>query len=178
MNQVKVLDKTFQQSISHEKIMGTIARMAANLDRDLMDKDPIFLAILNGSFLFAADLFKMIQMPCTISFIKIASYQGNSSTGKIKELIGLSEELEGRTVVILEDIIDTGLTMKHLLSQLSEKKPAKVIIATLLFKPDAFKADFPIDYIGISIPNDFIVGYGLDYNGYGRNLKDIYTLIP
>lgn len=178
MNQVKVLDKTFEISISHEKIMGTIARIAAELDRDLMDKDPIFLAILNGSFLFAADLFKMIQMPCTISFVKMASYQGAKSTGKIKELIGLSEELKGRTVVILEDIIDSGQTMKHLLAKLSEMGVAEVKIATLLFKPDAFKGSYPIDYTGLSIPNDFIVGYGLDYDGYGRNLKDIYTLKP
>ncbi len=178
MNEVKVLDKTFQLSISHEKILETIARIAAELDRDLIDKDPIFLAVLNGSFLFAADLFKMIQMPCTISFVKIASYEGENSSGRIKELIGISEDLQGKTVVVLEDIVDTGLTMKHLLAQLAEMKPKEVRIASLLFKPDAFKADYPIDYVGMSIPNDFIVGYGLDYDGYGRNLKDIYTLIP
>lgn len=177
MNQVKVLDKTFEQSIPNEKILESVARMAANLERDLKDKDPVFLAVLNGSFIFAADLFKMLQLPCTISFVKMASYSGDSSTGEVKELIGLSESLSGKAVVILEDIIDSGLTIQHLLAQLAKMKPAEVKVATLLFKPDAFKADFSIDYIGMSIPNDFIVGYGLDYDGYGRNLKDIYTLI-
>lgn len=178
MNQVKVLDKTFEKSIPHERIMEAVARMAADLDRELMGKNPVFLAVLNGAFVFASDLFKMLQMPCSISFIKMASYSGEESTGKVKELIGLAEDLEGKDIVILEDIVDTGLTMTTLLETLRKKKPASIQIATLLFKPDAFKADFKIQHIGITIPNDFIVGYGLDYNGYGRNLRDIYTVIP
>ncbi|MBT3242325.1 MAG: hypoxanthine phosphoribosyltransferase [Bacteroidetes bacterium] len=177
MNEVKVLDKTFRKSISHDKIMETVARMAADMDRDLMGKDPLFLSILNGAFIFSSDLFKMLQMPCTISFVKFASYAGDSSTGKVKELIGLSEDLKGRNIVILEDIIDTGLTMQQFLPVLEKKKPASVRIASLLYKPEAFKGSYSIDYIGMSIPNDFIVGYGLDYKGYGRNLKAIYTVI-
>jgi hypoxanthine phosphoribosyltransferase len=158
--------------------MQTIARIAADLDRDLMGKDPVFLAVLNGAFMFASDLFKMIQMPCSITFVKMASYQGNKSSGQVKELIGLTEDIEGKDLVIIEDIIDSGLTMKSLLKTLKEKKPASIKIVTLLYKPDAFRGDFEIDHIGLSIPNDFIVGYGLDYNGHGRNLRDIYTLIP
>ena len=177
MNEVKVLDKVFRKSISHNKIMETVARMAADLDRDLMGKDPLFLSVLNGSFIFSSDLFKMLLMPCTISFVKMSSYEGESTTGKVKELIGLSEDIKGKTVVILEDIIDTGLTMQKFLSILKEKEPADIRIASLLFKPEAFKGDYKIDYLGMSIPNDFIVGYGLDYNGYGRNNKAIYTVI-
>ena len=177
MNQVKVLDKTFSLSIPNEKIMESVARIAAKMDRELHGKDPIFLAILNGAFIFASDLFKMIQMPCSISFIKLASYAGDSSTGKVTELVGLTEDLEGREVVIIDDIVDTGLTLQQLMKKLEEKKPANIRIASLLFKPEAFKANFTIDYLGMEIPNDFIVGYGLDYNGYGRNLKDIYTVV-
>lgn len=177
MNQVKVLDKTFELSIPNQTIMESVARIAARMDREMDGKDPIFLAILNGAFIFASDLFKMIQMPCSISFVKMASYSGDSSTGKVTELIGLTEDLEGRHVIVVEDIVDSGLTLQILLKKLKEKNPASVKIASLLFKPDAFKADFEIDYLGMEIPNDFIVGYGLDYDGYGRNLKDIYTLI-
>lgn len=178
MNKVKVLDKTFEEKIPHAKIQEAVARIAADLDRELMENDPIFLAVLNGAFIFASDLFKMLQMPCSISFVKMASYEGDQSSGKVKELIGLTDDLEGRDVVIIEDIIDSGLTMKSLLATLKLKKPKSIKIATLLFKPDAFKGEYSIDHIGISIPNDFIVGYGLDYNGHGRNLRNIYTLVP
>jgi hypoxanthine phosphoribosyltransferase len=178
MNTVKVLDKTFQKSILQKTILEAVARMAADLDRELMGKDPIFLAVLNGAFIFASDLFKMLQMPCSISFVKMASYEGDQSSGKVKELIGVAENLEGKHIVVLEDIIDSGLTMQSLLKTLESKNPASLRIATLLYKPDAFKGDFKIDHIGITIPNDFIVGYGLDYDGYGRNLRDIYTLLP
>lgn len=177
MDQVKVLDKTFRQSIPHDQIMENVARMAANLDRDLSGTNPLFISILNGSFIFAADLFKMIQMPCTISFVKMTSYAGDESTGTVKELIGLDEDVRGKDLVIVEDIIDTGLTMEVLLNQLRQREPASIRIATLLFKPDAFQGSYTIDYVGLRIPNDFIVGYGLDYNGHGRNLKNIYTLV-
>jgi len=153
-----------------------VAKMAANLDRDYFGKDPLFLAVLNGAFIFASDLFKMIQMPANISFIKLASYSGTKTTGNVSKLIGLSESITDRHVIILEDIIDTGISMEFVLNGLKDEQPASLKIASLLFKPDAFKGAYKIDYIGLSIPNDFIVGYGLDYNGFGRNLKDIYSL--
>ncbi|MFA6127119.1 MAG: hypoxanthine phosphoribosyltransferase [Bacteroidales bacterium] len=176
MDTVKVLDKTFVTFIPHLRIQETIARMAADLDRDMNGKDPLFLAVLNGSFVFAADLFKQIKMPSRISFVKLASYIGTGSSGKVDQLIGLQEVITGQHIIILEDIIDSGLTLTKLLEYLHTMQPASIRIATLLHKPDSFKADFKIDYLGIEIPNNFVVGYGLDYNGYGRNSKDIYTL--
>ena len=176
MDTLKVLDKTFVSFISSFKIQETIAKMAADLDRELDGKDPLFLAVLNGSFIFAADLFKQVKMPCRISFIKLASYIGTGSSGKVDQLIGLQETVTGQHIVILEDIIDSGLTVAKLLDHLKAMNPASIRIAALLYKPDAFKADFTIDYTGMEIPNNFVVGYGLDYNGYGRNSKDIYTL--
>ena len=176
MDNIKVLDKTFVPFISHLRIQEAVARIAASLDRDLTGKDPLFLAVLNGSFIFAADLFKQIKMPARISFVKMASYIGTGSSGKVDQLIGLQEVITGQHIVILEDIIDTGLTITKLLEHLQTMQPASVRIATLLFKPDAFQATYKIDYLGMEIPNNFVVGYGLDYNGYGRNSKDIYTL--
>lgn len=176
MDSLKVLDKTFVRFIPHLRIQETIARMAADLDRDLYGKNPLFLAVLNGSFIFAADLFKQVKMPCRISFVKMASYIGTGSSGKVDQLIGLQETITGQHIIILEDIIDSGLTIAKLLEHVSSQQPATVRIASLLFKPEAFKADFKIDYLGMEIPNNFVVGYGLDYNGYGRNSKDIYTL--
>ena len=177
MEDVKVHDKTFRLSIPEKEILGAIDRMAEELYRDYSDKDPIFIAVLNGAFIFASDLFKVLKFPCSISFIKLASYQGTSTTGNVKQLIGLNEDLTNREVIILEDIIDSGISMQNLLPQLNELNPVNIRIASLLFKPEAFKGNYPIDYIGLTIPNDFIVGYGLDYNGYGRNLKQIYTLV-
>ncbi len=176
MNTVKVLDKTFVSFIPHLRIQETIARMAADLDRDMFDADPLFLAVLNGSFIFAADLFKQIKLPARISFVKMASYIGTGSSGEVDQLIGLQEDITGKNIVIIEDIIDTGLTLTKLIDNLKAMRPASIRIVTLLYKPDAFKANFKIDYVGIEIPNNFVVGYGLDYNGYGRNSKDIYTL--
>ena len=176
METLKVLDKTFVSFIPHLRIQETIARMAADLDRDMYGKDPLFLAVLNGSFVFSADLFKQIKMPCRISFVKMASYMGTGSSGKVDQLIGLQEVITGQHIIILEDIIDSGLTITKLLDHVNNMKPASIKIATLLFKPDAFQANFKIDYLGLEIPNNFVVGYGLDYNGYGRNSKDIYTL--
>ncbi len=144
--------------------------------RDRNGKDPLFLGVLNGSFVFAGDLFKQIKMPCRISFVKMASYIGTGTSGKVDQLIGLQEVITGQHIIILEDIIDSGLTVSKLLEHLHTLQPASIKIAALLFKPDAFKANFKIDYLGIEIPNNFVVGYGLDYNGYGRNSKDIYTL--
>jgi hypoxanthine phosphoribosyltransferase len=146
------------------------------MNKDLVGKSPVFLGILNGCFMFASDLFKNIKIECSISFLKLASYSGTSSTGNINQLIGLNESIEGKTVVILEDIVDTGITLEHLINELKKYKPKEIKIACLLFKPEAYKKSIKIDYCGIEIPNKFIIGYGLDYNGFGRNLKHIYQI--
>lgn len=177
MSEINVLDKTFEVSISEEKIQKRIKEMASEMSNDFKGKDVIFLGILNGCFMFAGDLFKNIDIPCQITFLKLASYQGTTSSGSVKRLIGINENIEGKTVVILEDIIDTGNTLDNIIKQLMGYEPAEIKTATLLHKPDAYIKDLPIDYIGFSIPNDFIVGYGLDYDGFGRNLKDIYTIV-
>lgn len=177
METVQVLDKTFKKSISYEQIQEAISRLSEQMNTDLEGEDVIFLGILNGAFLFAADLFKLINLKAQITFLKVASYQGTSSSGKVKRLIGVNEDIENKTVVILEDIIDSGITMDYILKQLKGYEPKEIKIATLLFKPEAFVKDFKIDYVAIEIPNEFIVGYGLDYDGYGRNLKNIYTLV-
>lgn len=177
MKEVQVLDKRFRVSIPEEKILKSIEQMAQKMNEDFKGKDVIFLGILNGCFLFASDLFKCIDLECQITFLKLASYQGTSSTGTVKRLIGINEDIENKTVVILEDIIDTGNTLESILKQLKGYDPAEIKVATLLFKPEAYKKDLKIDYVGIEIPNEFILGYGLDYDGYGRNLRDIYTII-
>ncbi|NOR76787.1 MAG: hypoxanthine phosphoribosyltransferase [Draconibacterium sp.] len=178
MKQVKVHDKTFELYIPNEKISSIVEEMAKKMNKELADKNPLFLCILNGSFMFAAELFKRIDMVETeISFVKLASYQGDSTTGKVKQLIGLNEDIEGRTVVILEDIVDTGITITNIQAQLDKLNPKEVLIATLLLKPDSLQKEVNLDYVGLEIPNDFIVGFGLDYDGYGRNLVDIYSVI-
>jgi hypoxanthine phosphoribosyltransferase len=177
MKYVKLDDREFELSIPSGVIEKAVWRIAEQMDKDLEGTNPLMLCILNGSFMFAADLMKRLDTPCQVSFVKMASYAGDASTGNIKELIGLNEQMEGRTVVILEDIVDTGITISKILAQVKSHNPKQVKVATLLFKPDACKTDIKLDYIGLSIPNDFIVGYGLDYNGYGRNLRDIYTVM-
>lgn len=176
-NRVTVLDKEFEVSIPAKQIRDIINGLAARINNDLKNKDVVFLGILNGSFIFAADLFRKVNFPSKITFLKLASYDGLSSSGKIKRLIGLNENIKNKTLVIIEDIIDSGNTLEHIIMQLRGYEPAEIKIATLVFKPEAYKKDFKIDYIGMEIPNDFIVGYGLDYDGYGRNLEDIYTLV-
>ena len=177
MENIKVLDKTFEIFIPYEEIESRIVDMAVKMNKDLASKNPIFLGILNGSFMFASELFKTLSIDCSISFLKLASYQGTTSSGNIKQLIGLNENLTGRTVVILEDIIDTGHTMKDIIKQIRGFEPEKIIISTLLYKPKAYNNCYPIDYYCFDIPNDFIVGFGLDYDGYGRNLKHIYKIV-
>lgn len=177
MSTIKIKDKTFTVSIPESKIQQEVKRVAEEINRDLKDENPLFLSILNGSFMFASDLMRSLTIPCEISFVKLASYQGTSSSGKMKELVGLSEEIKGRTVVIVEDIVDTGFTMQHLLKTLAEREPKEVRIATLLVKPDKLQVELDIQYVAMHIPNDFIVGYGLDYDGYGRNYRDIYTVV-
>ena len=178
MERVKVGDKEFTISISASHFQQRVADVAAQINQDFKGERPLFLAVLNGSFVFAADLLRHITLPCEISFVRLASYQGTSSTGKVQKLIGLTESLKGRTVIIVEDIIDSGLTMKELLAMVQAEAPKQVRIASLLVKPDNLKVDLDIPYCCFKIPNDFIVGYGLDYDGEGRNLPDIYTVVP
>lgn len=177
MSKIKILDREFETFIRYEEIDAAIDKMAVTINNEMKDKTPIFLVILNGSFMFAGDLMKKLDFPCELSFIKLASYSGTGSTNKVKELIGFTQDIKGRSIVIVEDIVDSGLTLSGLTKQLLTMGAGEVKIATLLFKPKAFKEDYPIDYIGIEIPNDFIVGYGLDYYEQGRNLKDIYKVI-
>ncbi len=177
MEKVQVRDKVFEVSIPEARIKERVAEVAAKIDADMAGRKPLFLAVLNGSFVFAADLLRGVTTPCEITFVRMSSYAGTASTGSVRELIGLSEDIAGRDVVIVEDIIDSGLTMVTLLETLRAKNPASVSIAALLVKPGNLKADLSIPYCCFEIPNDFIVGYGLDYDGEGRNLPSIYTVV-
>lgn len=177
MHSIKLDDKTFELSITSGEIQKAIWRIASEMESDLKDKNPLMICILNGSFMFAADLMKKFNMPCQISFVKLASYSGTQTTGNVKELIGINEDIKGRTVVLLEDIVDTGITIDGIVKQINAMEPSEVKVATLLHKPDACKKDVKLDYVGLSIANDFIVGFGLDYNGFGRNLPDIYSVV-
>lgn len=177
MEKVKILDKEFGVSIPSDEIQAAIQKVADRMNQDFVGKDIIFLGILNGAFMFASDLFKRIKVDCRITFLKLASYEGTRSTGTLKRLIGLNEDVSNATVVILEDIIDTGHTIVDIVKQLKGYEPKEIKVATMFLKPDVYDKDVKIDYIGMEIPNDFIVGYGLDYDGYGRNLADVYTLI-
>jgi len=178
MKTVKLWDKEFSISYPANEIKKDIEKVARMVNEDMAkETNPLFISVLNGSFIFTADFIRNITIPCEISFVKLASYQGIETTGSVTQLIGLTEDIENRTVIILEDIVDTGITLGKLVQTLNRKNPKAIKIATLLFKPDSYKGNLKIDYIGKSIPNDFIVGYGLDYNGLGRNLADIYTLV-
>mgnify|MGYP002521427332 FL=1 len=176
MSIVKIKDKTFETSISAEEIAKRVKELGQQLSKDFEGKNPLFLAVLNGSFIFAADLMREITIPCEISFVKLASYQGTTSTGKIKEVIGINEDLSGRTVVIVEDIVESGLTMKRMIETLGTRNPASVHICTLFVKREKLQVDLDIEYAAFSIPNAFIVGYGLDYDQQGRQLKEVYSL--
>ncbi|GAB4462047.1 MAG: hypoxanthine phosphoribosyltransferase [Bacteroidales bacterium] len=176
---VTILDKTFGLSISAEQISIAVDNLANRLNHDMKNngKEVVFLGILNGSFMFAADLFRRIDFPCRITFLKLASYSGTQSTGVVKSLIGINENLKNKIVIVLEDIVDSGETLENIICQLRGFEPADIKLVTFLFKPEAYKKDIKLDYVGMEIPNDFIVGYGLDYDGYGRNLPEIYSLI-
>ena len=176
MKKITLHDKTFVLSIANADIQKAIAKVARQINADMAGETPLFISLLNGAFMFTADRLKSMEMVCEVSFIKYSSYAGTQSTGKITELIGLNTDIKNRTVIILEDIIDTGATIAQLLEDLARLSPKTVKIATMLYKPAAFKERFKIDYVGMEIPNDFIVGYGLDYDEIGRNLKDIYVL--
>lgn len=176
MNEIKVLDREFSIYITEDELQNRITALAEKINEDMRGRDVLFFGILNGVFLFAADIFRQITLNAQISFIKLASYDGTTSTGKIKELIGWNEDITGKTVVVLEDIVDTGYTLERVIGELKLRKAGDIKTCTLLFKPDAYLKDIPIDYIGFEIPNSFVVGYGLDYAGYGRNLRAIYKL--
>lgn len=173
---ITIKDKQFELFIEQEVIELAIKRIAQQINADLKDKNPIFLAVLNGSFMFAGELMKEVTIPSEITFVRLASYRGTTTTENVQEVLGLNEGIEGRDVVIVEDIVDSGHTMTSLLKELGNYKPASIKIATLLFKPAALVKKLDLDYVALEIPNDFIVGYGLDYDGYGRNLKDIYKI--
>ena len=177
MDTVKIKDKSFRVSIPEAEIKQRVKALAEQMSKDLEGKNPIFLGVLNGSFIFAADLMREMTIPCEISFVKLASYQGTTSTGKVREVLGINENLSGRTVVIVEDIVESGQTMKQMIESLGTRNPESVRICTLFFKPEKLKEDLDLDYVAFRIPDDFIVGYGLDYDGLGRELKDVYTIV-
>jgi len=174
--EIRIRDRVFELFISEDVIIGQIEMVARSISRDMEGLNPIFVCVLNGAFMFAADLIRRIETPCEVAFIRLKSYQGTQSAGQVREIHGLAESIEGRNVIVVEDIIDTGFTMQHLVDTLKKQNPASVRIATMLFKPDALQTDIHPDYTAIEIPNDFIVGYGLDYEGQGRNLRNIYKI--
>ena len=171
-------DKTFEPFISSDEIGFAIAEMAKHIEDDFQDEVPVFIGILNGSFMVLSDLLKQYKFPCEVEFLKLSSYQGIQSTGEVRELIGSDKSFEGRSIIIVEDIVDTGNTIETLKRIFKSHNVKSFKIATLFFKPESYKKDIKIDYVGIRIPDKFIVGYGLDYNGLGRNLSDVYQLSP
>jgi hypoxanthine phosphoribosyltransferase len=177
MSTIKVYDKEFIPYLTSDEIQKQVARIAAEINNDYKNKKPLFIAILNGAFIFAADLFKQIDIEAEIAFIKLASYKGVKSSGKVITAIGLDADLYGRDVIIVEDIVDTGKTLSQFLPQLDHQHPASLKIAALLHKPDAMVHPIKIDYLGFTIPNKFVLGYGLDFDGLGRNIKEIYQLV-
>lgn len=176
MSTIKVHDKSFSTFLSESAINEQVKRIAQEINTDYKGKTPLFIAILNGSFMFASDLFKELEIEAQVCFIKLASYQGVKSTGNVVTSIGLDVSLKDRDVVVIEDIVDTGKTLHDFLPQIMDQNPASLKIATLLHKPEALKYPLTIDYVGFSIPNKFVVGFGLDYDGLGRNLREIFQL--
>lgn len=174
---VEVHGKSFEKKIDASEIDEKVSSIAAQIALDYADKNPIFIAVLNGAFMFASDLLKLLPIPCEIAFIKLASYDGTKSTGQIKNLIGLNHPIADRHLIIIEDIVDTGETAVHLMRELQKENPASISMATFLCKPDAMVQKVTPKYIGFNIPPDFVIGYGLDYDGLGRNLPHIYELI-
>ena len=173
---VEILNKSFEKYISVEEIQERVALLAQEINADFNGKEVEFIAILDGSFMFASDLFKKINLQTTISFLKVKSYDATESTGKINELIGLQTKLTGKHIIILEDIVDTGATMDYVVETLQKQNPASISVVTLMFKPEAFKGKNTPKYIGFKITNEFIIGYGMDFDGYGRNLESIYQI--
>ena len=176
MDTIHLLDKEFRLSISEQEIMRTVDGIADRLNADLQGKELVFLGILNGAFMFAADLLRRITLPAAMSFIKVSSYKGIRSGGQVRELIGINEDLEGKTIIILEDIVETGTTLSAIIGLLRSYRPKSIKVATMFLKAEMYHQSFELDYVGIRIPDDFIVGYGLDYNGYGMNYPFVSTL--
>ncbi len=177
MNQVEVNGKTFRISIPEAEIKKRVKEVAEEISRDMEGKNPLLLGVLNGAFIFAADLMREMTIPCEISFVKLASYQGTTSTGKVTEVLGINEDLTGRHIIIVEDIVDTGLTMKRMIESLGTRNPASVSVCSLLVKPDKLQVELDLKYVAFKIPNEFILGYGLDFDQAARGLRDIYTLV-
>jgi hypoxanthine phosphoribosyltransferase len=174
---ITIQDRQFKPFISERQISEAVKSVSDLINADLKNEKPLFLVVLNGAFMFAADLLKEFNFPCEVSFIKLTSYSGVSSSGTVNEIIGLNEDVRQRTVVIVEDIVETGLTLERLVNALTEKQVKKIKVATALFKPNQYKKGIKIDYSGFEIPDNFVVGYGMDYVGFCRNLKDIYALV-
>lgn len=177
MKQIRINNKAFKEYISEREINARIFEIAKKINKDFEGEEVVFIGILNGAFLFAAELFKRITLNARISFVKLASYEGTKSSGSIKELIGWNEEIKNKQIIVIEDIVDTGNTLERIVDELIIRKARSIKIVTLLLKPEAYTKDIKVDYVGFEIPNDFVVGYGLDYDGYGRNLPSIYTLV-
>ena len=173
---IQVWDKQFRKYIPEAGIQAVVRRVAADMTRDYRGRSPLVCPVLTGSCMFAADLVRALDIDVQLSFVRYASYEGTASTGTVRELLGFPESCRGRDVIIVEDIVDSGVSMEHMLARLAERKPASVAVCTLFFKPGSFRKDFPIDYIGMEIADEFILGYGLDYNGMGRTYRDIYIL--
>lgn len=173
---IQLHDKTFVPFMDSEQIQSAIENLGLKIQKDYQGKNPLFIGVLNGSFLFVADLVRTFEGDCEVSFIKMASYEGTSTTGTVTELIGLKENIKDRHVIVLEDIVDTGTTLEKIYTELIKDQPASLEIATLLFKPKAYQKEIPVKYVALEVGNEFLVGYGLDYDGLGRNLKDIYII--
>lgn len=176
MKEIKLKDKTFRLTIPEADIIARVREVARQIDTDYAGRQPLFLIVLNGAFMFASDLMKEISITCEISFVKLASYQGTMSTGKVHEVIGINNDISGRDIIIVEDIVESGMTMQQMTDSLAVRNPASVKICSLFFKPSKLAVDLKVDYPAMVISDDFIVGYGLDYDQLGRNLRDIYTL--
>lgn len=173
----KLKDKSFEKYILNTDIQAKVTELATRINTELNGKKPLFVVVLNGAFIFASDLLKQVTIDCEIAFVKLSSYQGTQSSGVVQQIIGLDLDIKGRTLVVIEDIVDTGLTLDSFLTTLKAMEPAEVKVASCLLKPEPFKSKFPVDYLCFSIPNEFVVGYGLDYDGLGRNSADIYKII-
>jgi hypoxanthine phosphoribosyltransferase len=176
MKEIQVLDKKFKEFISEKEISARIDELAEKINIDFAGEEVVFLGILNGAFLFAAELFKRVDLKAKISFVKLASYEGTKSSGTVKELIGWNEDIKNKCIIVIEDIVDTGNTLERIVDELVIRKVSGIKIAALLVKPEAYTKDIPLDYVGFKIPNAFVIGFGLDYDGYGRNLPSIYIL--
>tara|TARA_B100000902_G_C27238893_1_gene878907 strand:- start:54 stop:590 length:537 start_codon:yes stop_codon:yes gene_type:complete len=176
MKKVRLKDKSFQLFIDSKELNDSIELLSNKINQDYSDREPIFLCVLNGAFVFAAELIKRFNHECQVSFVKLSSYQGMQSSGTINSLIGLNEDIKGKDVIIVEDIVDTGQTIANIVENILNKNPRSIEVATLLYKPKSYQKQIPIKYRAIEIGNDFIVGFGLDYNGLGRNLEEIYII--